>query len=150
MEQQRKSIRDRVYIFLKLLELFIAACIVVMVLILMAITLYEYLAGHVPLRDENALSVFLQRMLSFAVAVEFVKMLIYHNPERVIDVLIFATSRQLIVEHTAGVESIIRISAIGILFAIQKFLLPSSDFFRSSKIRPDLVSEGHTKGDHHF
>ena len=52
--------------------------------------LKEYLTGHVSLYNDEALNIFLQQMLSFAVAVEFVKMLIYHNPERVIDVLIFA------------------------------------------------------------
>ena len=138
MSTKKRDIRERVYIFLKLLELFIAACIVVMVLVLLGITLAEYFSGHISLYEEDALSSFLQQMLSFAVAVEFVKMLIYHNPERVIDVLIFATSRQLIVEHTAGVESLIRILAIGILFAIQKFLLPSSKFFPSANVRPDL------------
>lgn len=147
MISMRKDIRERVYIFLKMMELFIAACIVVMVLVLMAITLKEYLAGNVSLYDEEALNIFLQRMLSFAVAVEFVKMLIYHNPERVIDVLIFATSRQLIVEHTGGMESLIRICAIGILFAIQKFLLPSSTFF-PSRTRPDLEPDEHIKTDH--
>lgn len=144
----KRGIRERAYIFLKLLELFIAACIVVMVLVLMAITLKEYLTGHVSLYDEEALNIFLQTMLSFAVAVEFVKMLIYHNPERVIDVLIFATSRQLIVEHTNGVESLIRIFAIGVLFAIQKFLLPSSNIFRSKSVRPDLQPDGHMETEH--
>ena len=122
----KRGIRERAYIFLKLLELFIAACIVVMVLVLMAITLKEYLIGNVSLYDEEALNIFLQTMLSFAVAVEFVKMLIYHNPERVIDVLIFATSRQLVVEHTNGVETIVRIVGIGLLFAIQRFLIPEA------------------------
>ena len=144
----KKGIRERAYIFLKLLELFIAACIVVMVLVLMAITLKEYLVGNVSLYDEEALNIFLQRMLSFAVAVEFVKMLIYHNPERVIDVLIFATSRQLIVEHTGGMETLIRIFAIGVLFAIQKFLLPSSDVFHSKSVRPDLQPDEHMETDH--
>ena len=144
----KRGIRERAYIFLKLPELFIAACIVVMVLVLMAITLKEYLIGNVSLYDEEALNIFLQTMLSFAVAVEFVKMLIYHNPERVIDVLIFATSRQLIVEHTNGAESLIRIFAIGVLFAIQKFLLPSSNVFRSKSIRPDLQPDGHMETEH--
>jgi len=139
-----KKIREKVYIFLKALELFIAICIVVMVLVLLFLTLKSYLSGKVSLTGEDTLAVFLQRMLSFAVALEFVKMLIYHNPERVIDVLIFATSRQLVVEHTGGVESVIRISAIGILFAIQKFLLPSSTVLPSANVRPDLAEELNT------
>ena len=64
----KRGIRERAYIFLKLLELFIAACIVVMVLVLMAVTLKEYLIGNVSLYDEEALNIFLQTMLSFAVA----------------------------------------------------------------------------------
>mgnify|MGYP001034138766 FL=1 len=120
----RRELREKFYRFLKGMELFIAVCIVVIIMVLTAITLWDYLTGGANLHGEEALQVFLQEMLTFVVGIEFVKMLIFHNPERVIDVLIFASSRQMIVEHTDGVETIIWIIGIGMLFAIQKFLIP--------------------------
>lgn len=105
------------------IELFISVCIIVMVSILTVITLWEYIANPSMLFQEEVLPDFLQKMLSLAVGIGFVKMLIQHNPRSVIDVLIFATSRQLVVEHTLGVETIIRIMAIAILFVVDRFVI---------------------------
>ena len=144
----RRQLREKFYQGLKTLELLIAVAIVIIIVVMAGLTIYDYLAGNVDLRDISSLETFLQEMLTFVVGIEFVKMLIFHNPERVIDVLIFATSRQLVVEHTNGMESLIRIFAIGVLFAIQKFLLPSSDIFPSKSVRPDLQPDEHLKDDH--
>ena len=144
----RRQLREKFYQGLKTLELLIAVAIVIIIVVMAGLTIYDYLAGNVDLRDISSLETFLQEMLTFVVGIEFVKMLIFHNPERVIDVLIFATSRQLVVEHTNGTESLIRIFAIGVLFAIQKFLLPSSDIFPSKSVRTDLQPDEHLKDDH--
>ena len=122
----RRQLREKFYQGLKTLELLIAVTIVIIIVVMAGLTIYDYLAGNVDLRDISSLETFLQEMLTFVVGIEFVKMLIFHNPERVIDVLIFATSRQLVVEHTNGVETIVRIVGIGLLFAIQRFLIPEA------------------------
>ena len=122
----RRQIREKFYQGLKTLELLIALAIVVIIIVMAGLTIYDYLSGNVDLRNISSLETFLQEMLTFVVGIEFVKMLIFHNPERVIDVLIFATSRQLVVEHTNGVETIVRIVGIGLLFAIQRFLIPEA------------------------
>ena len=122
----RRQLREKFYQGLKTLELLIAVAIVIIIVVMAGLTIYDYLAGNVDLRDISSLETFLQEMLTFVVGIEFVKMLIFHNPERVIDVLIFATSRQLVVEHTNGVETIVRIVGIGLLFAIQRFLVPEA------------------------
>mgnify|MGYP001108940276 CR=1 FL=1 len=122
----RRQLREKFYQGLKTLELLIAVAIVIIIVVMAGLPIYDYLAGNVDLRDISSLETFLQEMLTFVVGIEFVKMLIFHNPERVIDVLIFATSRQLVVEHTNGVETIVRIVGIGLLFAIQRFLIPEA------------------------
>ena len=122
----RRDIREKIYIFLKMIELFIAFCIIVMIVILTAATLLDYVQGGGRPHYTDVLDQFLKEMLTFVVGIEFVKMLIFHNPERVVDVLIFAASRQMVVEHTNGTETIVWIIGIGLLFAIQKFLRPPS------------------------
>lgn len=122
----RRKVREKFYQGLKTLELLIAGAIVVIIIVMAGLTIYDYLSGAVDLRNISSLETFLQEMLTFVVGIEFVKMLIFHNPERVIDVLIFATSRQLVVEHTNGVETIVRIVGIGLLFAIERFLIPEA------------------------
>ncbi len=60
--------------------------------------------------------------MGLVVGVEFIKMLIRHTPGAVIEVLLFAIARQLIVYHTSTLETLIGILAVGCAFAIRKFL----------------------------
>lgn len=66
---------------------------------------------------------FLGHALGLVVGVEFIKrMLIRHTPGAVIEVLLFAITRQLIVYHTSTLEPLIGILTVGCAFAIRKFL----------------------------
>ena len=51
---------------------------------------------------------------------------IYHTPNTVFEVLLFAIARQIIVEHSSAWSSLIGVCAIAVLFATRKFLF--SDF----------------------
>ena len=54
-------------------------------------------------------------------------MLCTHQPGTIIEVLLFATARQMIVEHLNVYETLVGIGAIAALFAIRKFLFCSFD-----------------------
>ena len=54
--------------------------------------------------DNATLEYFLANVMTFAIGVEFVKMLCTHTPGTVIEVLLFAISRQMIVGHVSGFE----------------------------------------------
>ena len=60
--------------------------------------------------------------MTLAIGIEFVKMLCTHTPETIIEILLFAISRQMIVEHLSTTETIIGVGAIAGLFAIRKYL----------------------------
>ena len=75
----RREIREKIYIFLKMIELFIAFCIIVMIVILTAATLLDYVQGGGRPHYTDVLDQFLKEMLTFVVGIEFVKMLIFHN-----------------------------------------------------------------------
>ena len=62
-------------------------------------------------------------MLTLVICVEFIKMLYKHTPETVIDVLLFAIARQIVIYHERTVEMLIGVIAIIGLFAAKKFLL---------------------------
>lgn len=65
---------------------------------------------------------FLYDSLNLVIGIEFVKMLIKHTPESVIEVLVFAIARKLIVGHASNIELFIDIIAITLLFVIRKYL----------------------------
>lgn len=68
---------------------------------------------------------FLLGLFNLVIGVEFTRMLCKHTPETVVEVMLFAIARQIIVSHPSIVENILGVIAIAALFAIRKFLLPS-------------------------
>ena len=65
---------------------------------------------------------YLESAMTLAIGIEFVKMLCTHTSETVIEILLFAISRQMIVEHLSTTETIIGVGAIAGLFAVRKYL----------------------------
>lgn len=75
----------------------------------------------------DAFNNYLSIAFNFVIGIEFIKMLCKHTPETVIEVLLFAIARQLIVEHTSTIENLVGIISIGVLFATRKYLFYSFD-----------------------
>lgn len=66
---------------------------------------------------------FLGNALNLVIGLEFIKMLNSHNPELVIDVLIYAIARSLVVQHPDTLEILLGVISITILFIVRKFVL---------------------------
>lgn len=69
----------------------------------------------------------LERLLSVTIGIEFTRMLCRHTPDTVIEVLIFATARHLILNHSSSVNTLFGVISIGILFLLRKYFLPNDD-----------------------
>lgn len=65
---------------------------------------------------------YLESAMTLAIGIEFVKMLCTHTSETIIEILLFAISRQMIVEHLSATETILCVGAIAGLFAVRKYL----------------------------
>lgn len=67
---------------------------------------------------------FLSSVFNLIIGVEFTKMLCKHTPDTVVEVLLFAIARQVVITHGNIWQSILGVVAIAGLFAIRKFLIP--------------------------
>lgn len=65
---------------------------------------------------------------SIIIIVEFIRMLIRHSMNTVIEVLIFAIARGLVAGHEEPLNALISILAIAVLLACRKFLFHDFDF----------------------
>lgn len=83
--------------------------------------------------DTEFFSTFLSQALSLVVGVEFVKMLCQHSAQTVVEVLMFATARQMVVEHLGPNETLLGVISIAILFGIRKYLMTDNDDMNSHK-----------------
>lgn len=113
----------------------IALSIVILVVIALAGIRLIMAVADTPLSsmDTEFFTSFLSQGLSLVVGVEFVKMLCQHSAQTVVEVLMFATARQMVVEHLGPGETLLGVISIGILFAIRKYLMTDNDDMNSRK-----------------
>ena len=118
----KKDLQDMVHELTYYIELIIAVimcCVIaIMTFKLLTVAIPNYIAD-----GEIEIEGFLEKVMMLAIGLEFVKMLCKHTPSTVIDVLLFAIARQMIVEHTTTLENLIGIVALAGLFATRKYLL---------------------------
>lgn len=69
---------------------------------------------------------FLKYMFNIIIGIELLKMLCRHDLDSVVEVLLFAVARGMIIEHMPILETLIGIVAIAILFLIRKYLFVSA------------------------
>ncbi len=118
----RKRIQGNILKWANIIEILIAILLSVLIGILSIFLIIEFknlLMSGQALPNFND---FLAMALNLVVGVEFIKMLCRHTPETVIEVLLFAIARQLIVSHGSTFENLAGIISIAILFAIRKYL----------------------------
>ncbi len=58
----------------------------------------------------------------FVIGIEFVKMITRHSVDSVVDVLLVALSRQMIIENVAPINALLIVVAVALLFIIRKYL----------------------------
>lgn len=110
------------------IEVFVSIVVLFALLVFSAGLLMEFY--NVVLKNggnPDVLSDFLGSAFQIVIGVEFIKMLCKHTPATVVEVLMFAIARQMVVEHTSPIETLICIVGITILFAIRRFLFTDSD-----------------------
>lgn len=114
----RKCFNEGIYNVARYTEI-VLSIIILIVIALTGIRLI-FTITEIPIMDMDIdfFTTFLANGLSLVVGVEFVKMLCRHSAQTVVEVLMFATARQMVVEHMKPSQTLIGVIAIAILFAI--------------------------------
>lgn len=116
---------------------------VITVIILVFILLFEFLNIFANPLDyissTNAVTNYLHEMLTIVVGLEFVKLLMHLTPANILEVLVLAISRSIIVSHGSAVDNLIGIVCIVMLFATRRFLIPKQDLHHG--ISEDIQDE---------
>jgi hypothetical protein len=103
-------------------EFAIAFFLLVVVLIKIAemiMGLAGYSVGILTMEFDRILSA----SLALVIGIEFTKMLYKHTPETVIDVLLFAIARHMVMYHERTLDMLVGVLAIAGLFAAKKYLI---------------------------
>lgn len=123
----RRFLREQVMNIANMIETLIAILLAISIAILVIYLIMDLKLVAINHSDLEAFNNYLASAFNLVIGIEFIKMLCKHTPDTVIEVLLFAIARQLIVEHTSTMETLIGIISIGILFATRKYLFYNFD-----------------------
>lgn len=77
----------------------------------------------------------LETCFNLIIGVELIRMMYYHTPDTVFEVLLFAIARQIITDHSSIWGSLVGVTAIAVLFATRKYLFCEFDISDSILFR---------------
>ncbi len=119
----KRKLNDIIYAISRYTEIFLSVVMLLVIITLIIPMLYNFI--RIPLLDitSEQFTEFLGNALTLLIGVEFVKMLAKHTAENLLEVLMFAIARQMVVEHLNMIETLIGVVAIALIFAIRKYLL---------------------------
>ena len=119
----KRKLNEIIYTISRYTEIVLFAVMLLVIITLIIPMLYNFI--RIPLLDisPEQFTEFLGNALTLLIGVEFVKMLAKHTAENLLEVLMFAIARQMVVEHLNMVETLIGVVAIAVIFAIRKYLL---------------------------
>lgn len=132
-----KKVNDSMIKGLRWLELVIACFLFFAIILSLCVLIKD--TGSSLFYTDFQLEEFMGAMLTIVVGIEFAKMLILHTPQSVIEVLLYAVARQIIISHDNAMENLIGVLAIGIIFLIRKFLFVNT--FEQS-LKGEDIDEG--------
>lgn len=120
----KQYLRDKMAKVASYIEIYLAAIIVVGLLVASLTVIHELrdMTVFVMGGKEVNFQSFLTHAIELIIGIEFVKMLAKHTPGSAMDVLLFAIARKLIVHDVTMIDSLIGVVAIALLFAVKKYL----------------------------
>ena len=124
-ERVKRIFRDQIAEAAGLLEVFLSG-IVLIGLLLSIVPLLQWMPGLIVDGNDVEVHVFLERALDIVIGIEFIKMLAKHSPGSVLEVLLYAIARHMIVGHEDALQNLVSVIAIAMIFIIRRyFFVPS-------------------------
>ena len=121
----KRVFRDQIAEAAGILEVVLSG-IVLVALLLSIVPLVELMPGLLTHGDSVEVREFLERALDIVIGIEFIKMLAKHSPGSVLEVLLYAIARHMIVGHEDAVQNLVSVGAIALIFIIRKFFFVPS------------------------
>lgn len=95
-----------------LLESIIAAFSMIVLVYVMCMQMWEVVSQPAQLLAEDGVTHFLHEMLTVVVGFEFVKLLMHVTPDNVLEVMIMAVSRHLVVGSGTALDTLLNVMAV--------------------------------------
>ena len=115
------TIQTKLYRIAIRLEILVGLCILVAIA---AATIGLFLDIHLSdiISTPETLQTYLTTAMAIIIGIEFVKMIFSYTIDTVVEVMLLAVARQMVLTHTSPIDNLITIISIALLFVIRKFL----------------------------
>ena len=134
LENQARRDHRTEHIFRRILhviERIIAAMTLIVLMVALALELYQHFTAGTLTDIEG----YLHNVLTIVVGLEFVRMLIDTTPASILEVLTVAITRHVILSHDNPWSNLACVACIAGLFAIRRFLI------RRSELKEEMVEQ---------
>ncbi len=115
-----EKLRNLSYVVSLYIQYFITFTIIVAILISFWSLPYQF-SSLTDVGSESLIS-FLKYIINIIIAMELIRVLCHQTLDTIVEILLMAVTRELIIEHMSPHEMFFGILAVGVLFAIRKFL----------------------------
>ena len=127
MKDVSKKILSKLYNFSYYLEMFISLLLIVVIVFLSGKLVVNVFDIDFMLSNEDVFTYFMENAMSLAVGVELIKMLCNQSAATIVEVLLFAIARQVVISHSSIVNMIAGVGCIVALLATRKYLFLPDD-----------------------
>ena len=122
MYDTNKKIARMLYRLAQILETLVGAVLVVAICAALFSVIEEAGLLWKSAGSDHIFHDFLARTFSVVIGIEFLKMLCRHSMRSVVEVVLFATARKMVVDHASAMETLLMVIALAVLFLIRKYL----------------------------
>lgn len=129
-------VKNKAYTVLEIMEVIISIMVALSIAVSVGYLVIEFVGSLGVGNKITAMNGFIGEAFTIVIGIEFVKMLCKHKASTVVEVLMFAIARQMVVEHTNSYENLVCVASIAILFAIRRFLFASYDEVEKTVFSP--------------
>ena len=117
------KLRHIIYILSVCIQYFVAFMIIIGIIITLWSTPIQL--SQLTDIDSDSLIEFLKYTINIIIAVELIRVLCNQTLDTIVEILLIAITRELIIEHMSQVEMLLGILAVAVLFVIRKYLFVS-------------------------
>ncbi len=130
-----------------ILERIIAVILMIVVAVAAVYLTIDIITGLREGFDEKLIKTVLEDSFNIIIVLEFIRVLVKHSMGMVVEVLIFALARRLIVTEQAAIEVALTVVVIAVLLACRKFLFVPDDLKKVENKNHDKQEESKSQED---
>ncbi len=127
MGSMAKRLQKLIFSFTTVIEVIMGIFIVLGILAALRTLLGDVAGMFSGVYETEMFDQLMNHVFTLVIAVEFIKMMCNYSPATVVEVLMFAIARSMIIDHSSTLNSLLGVLAIAGLFATRKFLFCEYD-----------------------